>query len=215
MRFHIQKALGESSKGQLWPCDVTKGHHSLLANNFWQKHDTGFKTASLRFSRQDGSKDMQHDLFGSGHDLDLRSNFIYEFSGLYYTSFDASWGAEYNGDKIIDVDIRNSMLWFGIDLSWPLEAKPLTWGQIWEHITEMPVKGLSNVFFPRPRSPYSSRVTASFVGKCRPQSDYGEIWPLVTSSDVIFDLSEKMTEVLSVDLLPSFRMPFAASRYVA
>ena len=77
------KTLGESSKGQLWPYDVTKGHHSFLANNFW------------------------------------------------------------------------------------------------------------------------------------PQSDYGEILYLVTSSDVIFDLSEKMTGVLSVDLLPSFRMPFAACRYVA
>ena len=30
-------------------------------------------------------------------------------------------------------------------------------------------------FFPRPPNPYSSRATASFVGKCRPQSDYGEI----------------------------------------
>ena len=28
-------------------------------------------------------------------------------------------------------------------------------------------------------------------------------------------LSDKFTEILSVDLLPSFRMPFAASRYVA
>ena len=37
----------------------------------------------------------------------------------------------------------------------------------------------------------------------------------MTSSDVIVYLSEKMSEVLSVDLLPSFRMPFAASRYVA
>ena len=25
-----------------------------------------------------------------GHDLDLRSNFIFDFSGSYYTSFDAS-----------------------------------------------------------------------------------------------------------------------------
>ena len=37
---------------------------------------------------------------------------------------------------------------------------------------------------------------------------------MVTSSDVICDLSEKMSEVLSVDLLPSLPMPFAASRYV-
>ena len=37
----------------------------------------------------------------------------------------------------------------------------------------------------------------------------------MTSRDVIFDLSEKMAEILPVDLLPSFRMPFAASRYLA
>ena len=46
-------------------------------------------------------------------------------------------------------------------------------------------------FLPHPPSPYSSRATASFVGKCRTQWDYGEIWPLVNSRDVIFDLSEK------------------------
>ena len=28
---------------------------------------------------------MQHDLFGSGHDLDLRSNFIFDLNGSYYT----------------------------------------------------------------------------------------------------------------------------------
>ena len=64
------------------------------------KHPVGFKTAQLRFSRQYGSNDMQHDLFGSGHDLDLRSNFIFKFYGSYYTSFDASWRAEYNGGEI-------------------------------------------------------------------------------------------------------------------
>ena len=45
---------------------------------------------------------MQHGLFGSGHDLDLRSNFIFDFSGSY-TSFDASERARYNGGKTIDL----------------------------------------------------------------------------------------------------------------
>ena len=70
-------------------------------------------------------------------------------------------------------------------------------------------------FFSRPPNPCSSRAIASFVGECRLQSDYGEICPLLTSSDVTFDLSEKITGILSVDLLQTFRMPFAASRYVA
>ena len=33
------------------------------------------------------------------------------------------------------------------DLSWPLETKPFSWGQIWEHNTEGSGKGLSNAFF--------------------------------------------------------------------
>ena len=42
------------------------------------------------------------------------------------------------------------------------------------HITEGSVKGQPNVF-PRPPSSYSLQATASFVGDCWPQSDYGEI----------------------------------------
>ena len=101
------------------------------------------------------------------------------------------------------------------DISWPLEAN-YRWPEVKseKHYGKV-CKRAIECFFPRPPSPYSSRATASFVGKCWTQWDYGEIWPLVTSRDVIFDLSEKMNEVLSVDLLPSFRMPFAASRYVA
>ena len=33
---------------------------------------------------------MQHDLFGSGHDLDLRSNFQHDLSRSNYISFDAA-----------------------------------------------------------------------------------------------------------------------------
>ena len=33
---------------------------------------------------------MHHDLFGSGHDLDLRSNFQHDFSRSNYISFDAA-----------------------------------------------------------------------------------------------------------------------------
>ena len=53
---------------------------------------------------------MEDNLFGSGHDLVLRSNFIFDFFGSYYTSFDAAGRAEYNGGKIIDVDLRSSKL---------------------------------------------------------------------------------------------------------
>ena len=34
---------------------------------------------------------MQHDLFGSGHDIDLRSSFQLDPSRSNYISFDAAW----------------------------------------------------------------------------------------------------------------------------
>ena len=43
---------------------------------------------------------MQHDLFGSGHDLDLRSNFQHDLSRSTYSSFDAAWREEHDAGKI-------------------------------------------------------------------------------------------------------------------
>ena len=42
---------------------------------------------------------MQHDLFGSGHDLDLRSNFIFDFSVSYYTPVRRLLGDQRTGAK--------------------------------------------------------------------------------------------------------------------
>ena len=46
---------------------------------------------------------MQHDLSGSGHDLDLRSNFQHDLSRSNYISFDASLGEKYDTGKMNDV----------------------------------------------------------------------------------------------------------------
>ena len=46
------------------------------------------------------SIDMQHDLFGLGHDLDLRSNFQHDFSMSNYTSLDASRQEKHDAGKI-------------------------------------------------------------------------------------------------------------------
>ena len=43
---------------------------------------------------------MQDDLFGSGHDLDLRSNFQHDLSRSTDSSFDASVREEHDADKI-------------------------------------------------------------------------------------------------------------------
>ena len=81
-------------------CDVIRGQLSFLSNNSWLEQDTGSKTHSSCLSRQDGSTDMQHDLFGSGHDLDLRSNFQHDLSRSTDNSFDASWREEHDAGKI-------------------------------------------------------------------------------------------------------------------
>ena len=48
------------------------------------------KTPQMCSGRPHGSTDMQHDLFRTGHDLDLRSSFQNELLMSTYSSFDAS-----------------------------------------------------------------------------------------------------------------------------
>ena len=43
---------------------------------------------------------MQHDFFGSSHDLDLRSNFKHDLSWSNYTSLDASRQEKHHAGKI-------------------------------------------------------------------------------------------------------------------
>ena len=74
-----------------------RGQLRFLGNNSWLEQDTGSKTRLLCLSRQDGSTDMQHDLFGSGHDLDLRSNFKFDLLRSNYISFNASWWDKHGG----------------------------------------------------------------------------------------------------------------------
>ena len=74
-----------------------------MCNNVGLDEDTASKTRSSCLSRQDGSTDMQHDLFGSGHDLDLRSNFIFDLLRSNYISFDASCRGKHDGVRIISL----------------------------------------------------------------------------------------------------------------
>ena len=93
----------------------------------------------------------------------------------------------------------------------PLEAKPLTWGQIWEHYSERSVKGLSNALF---RGAVALSVPEIAVGSFQ-NVEIVNILPLVTSGDLTFDLTQKMTEVFSSLFLTLFRLPLTACRYVA
>ena len=53
---------------------------------------------------------MQHDLFGSGHDLDLRSNFQHDLSRSNYISFDASKQEKHGASKINVVSLLSQKL---------------------------------------------------------------------------------------------------------
>ena len=53
---------------------------------------------------------MQYDLFGSGHGLDLRSNFKHDLSRSNYTSFDASKQEKYDAGKINAVSLLSQKL---------------------------------------------------------------------------------------------------------
>ena len=53
---------------------------------------------------------MQHDLFGSGHDLDLGSNFQHDPLRLNYISFDAYKQAKYDAGKINVVSLLSQKL---------------------------------------------------------------------------------------------------------
>ena len=48
-----------------------------------------------------GSTDIQHDLFRSGHDLDLKSNLHIDLFRSNYSSFNASQEEKYDAGKMI------------------------------------------------------------------------------------------------------------------
>ena len=52
---------------------------------------------------------MQHDLSGSGHDLDLRSNFQHDFLRSNYISFDAARQEKHDDGKINIVSVKTAI----------------------------------------------------------------------------------------------------------
>ena len=53
---------------------------------------------------------MQHDLFGSGHDLDLRSNFEIDLSRSNYTSFKSAFHEKHDGIKTSSISFLDKIL---------------------------------------------------------------------------------------------------------
>ena len=80
--------FGRSSLGHPRSPDVTNGFSGT--HNFWLKRDRSSGQRPLCSYRQCRSNDTHYDQFGSGHHLDLRSNFKCNLLRSTYTSFDAS-----------------------------------------------------------------------------------------------------------------------------
>ena len=86
MTIQVNLCISDRPKGHLRSRDVIKGQLPFLGNNSRPEQDTGSKIGSSCLARQDGSTDMQHDLFGKVYE---RSNFKFDLKMSSYTSFDA------------------------------------------------------------------------------------------------------------------------------
>ena len=162
---------------------------------------------------------MQHDPFRSDHDLDLRSNFQNDRSRSTYSSFDASRQDEHDAGKSNVVALLSQKLLpknicreNGYFYSFcPLEAKPLTWGQIWEHYSERSVKGLSNALF------------CGAVALLVPELADGSFQTYGNGLNLTFDdlwWPDLWPDLKTRGVYPSFflmlfRLPLTACRYVA
>ena len=74
-----------------------------MCNNVELNKDTDTKITRLCLSRRDASNDISYNLFESGHDLDLRSNFKFDLFRSNYISFDASQRDTHDGVQIISL----------------------------------------------------------------------------------------------------------------
>ena len=86
-----------SSEGRVTSSWVTSSSLAIT----WLRQDTSFKTSLLGLSYRDKSNDMHYDMFASGHDLVLRSNFKRDLLMSYYISFNAAWWEKHHGYWII------------------------------------------------------------------------------------------------------------------
>ena len=91
LKIHVIFLISDLSNMHIRSRDVNKGRKRFWGNNFWLKWDTGVKSTSKCLYHRDESIDMQHDLIGSGHYLDLTSNLRNDPFRSHYTSFDAPW----------------------------------------------------------------------------------------------------------------------------
>ena len=122
-----------------WSVEVTRGHQSSFANNFWSKRDRDARLVSVRSSCPGESNDMQYDPFRSSRDLGLTWPEVklwpWPFKVILYmirralTRQTRWYQIRCSTFKIKDFIVKKS---FGKFLEfWPLEASILTWDKKW------------------------------------------------------------------------------------
>ena len=168
-----------------------------------------------------GSTDVQHYLFRTGHDLDLRSNFQNDLLRSNYSSLDASSQDNHNAGKmyvmsLLSLKLLQKKTFFrknGYFLNFcSLEAKPLIVDQIWWYVSEITLWELSNAFLRSTLSLLVPELCASLSENV----EIGQIWPLVTSGlwwpDLWPDLKKWLKQFLH-DFWRSFecRLPRGAT----
>ena len=84
---------------------VNRGHQQVLANSSRLKRATDISVVSLCLSCRDASTDMEHDLFRSRCDLDLRSNIDPDLSKSPCICFDAPCVEEDDGAQIMPLAV--------------------------------------------------------------------------------------------------------------
>ena len=110
-----------------------------------------------------------------------------------YILFDASWQEKHDAGNINIVallsqkllqknDFRKNCYFFSFC---SLEAKPLILDQIWGHVSERALKELSNALLRSTVALLIPELCASLLKNV----EIGQIWPLVTSGDLTFDLT--------------------------
>ena len=115
---------------------------------------------------------MQFDLFGSGHDLDLRSNFPNDILRLNYSSFDATRQEKYDAGKMNVVPLLSKKKYFRKmfffckkRLFLELEAKLDLQSNLRVPLRNS-VKRVIECTFPRRCISSGTRVMRQFVEKC-------------------------------------------------
>ena len=168
--------------------------------------------------RRYGSTDVRHDLFRSGHDLDLRSNFQNGLLRSNYSSY-SSQEEKYDAGKMNAVSLLSQKL-----LQKTLVRKKRIFLEFL--LSGGPTADLTVNLRTCWRKSVKKAIECTFTGRwsssgswgmCRfveKNVENGKIWPLdLWWPDLWPDL--KIDRSLSVIILTLFRLPLTARRYVA